>query len=739
MKDPRLSTGTKEPSEPTDQTLGSTPTEVNDAITFLRMFRPGGPWVLSAIVPGGRISTSTFGLDTEERLREWIAARDGHENLYFQVNSSGRLTKKATKADITSAEWLHVDVDPDQGGDFEGQRERILDRLRAFQPRPQVIVDSGGGYQAFWRIASTDDLDDVEAVNRWLARELGGDHCHNIDRIMRLPFTTNVPNKKKRQAGRVPTLARVVRFEDGQTDPAPLGRVHEEEPQPVAVSTETTAFTEAAAREIVSLLNANAQERILHPERHQRDGSRNENAFSVLQSLVAQEMEDEAILGIVTHPSLPVSDYFLRDKNGRARPSDFAARQLAKAKGRVEQRGARWVQVSKAGTPMRSYENAREGLHHLGLDIWHDVFAGRDMVEGMAIQDFAGVVTDAALVVLRDMVRERFGFDPGKEHLRDAFASLAVANRRDPVVEQLDRLVWDGHQRLGTWLCQVYGAPDTPYVREVGRLMLRAMCRRAREPGVKYDHMVILEGRQGVGKSLSLAILAGDRFSDAGIFAATGDRDRGELLQGNWINEVAELEGLSKRDVTEVKRFITQTHDEYRAAYAHNKERRARRGILVGTTNDQNWNRDPTGARRFLPIHCGEVDLDWLRANRDQLLAEADGFAGPLILPREVWAQAEAEQAQRQAAHAWDDYLADMVPEARFGGWERVSSKHLIERVLGLNASTVANANTTKMLAERMRLLGWEGPQVIVLKEGRRARGYRRQTDQPDLLDEPPF
>lgn len=318
--------------------------------------------------------------------------------------------------------------------------------------------------------------------------------------------------------------------------------------------------------------------------------------------------------------------------------------------------------------------------------------------------------------------------------------SLALQNRRDPVVVALDALEWDGEPRLSTWLARAYGAEDTPYTRAVGELWLRAMCRRAREPGIKYDHMVILEGAQGRGKSLSLAILAGDRFSDAALFSKANDRDRAELLQGNWINEAAELEGFTKRDVTDVKQFVTTQIDEYRPAYAHTKERFPRRGVLVGTTNEQNWNRDPTGARRFLPVWCEDIDLDWLRENRDQLLAEADARSNaPLVLPEEVWGEAIEAQAARRAAHSFDEFLVDMKPEALFAGYERVSTKHILDNVLGLSRNMLAQPNTTKVLAERMRALGWEGPKPVVLREGKRARGYLRETDQSDLLDEVPF
>lgn len=710
--------------------------DVNDSIRFLKRFRPEGPWVLTAIVPDGRITTTTFTANQIEPMARWIRSRSGHQNLYFTVNSTGDEThhKKPRKTDIRTAEWLHVDVDPAVGEDLAMARTKILERLQNFSPLPHVIVDSGGGYQAFWRIAPSEDLEDVEAMNLALEKRLDGDSCHNIDRIMRLPGTVNLPNEKKRRAGRQTAPAVLVSFEEGLLGTAEIKREKQQSSsQMPMVADEIVPFDPANIRDV---MNQNAADRCLHPEKYLVGDSRSENAFSVMQSLLAQELPAPVILGILLCPDLPISDFFL---TGQRNPQLYAREQLTKAVAALERR-PHWDKTMKeGGFPLPSYNNAREALRVMDVDIWHDMFADRNMISGYPVQDFTGAVTDKALGVLRDAVQQKWRFDPRKEHLRDAFASLAVENRRDPVVDHLDSLRWDGEERLNKWLVTVYGANDTEYVREVGQLMLRAMCRRAREPGIKYDHMVILEGGQGLGKSLSLSILAGDRFSDAGLFSASTDRDRGELLQGNWINEVAELEGMSKRDVEEVKRFVTVRKDEYRAAYAHNKEQRPRRGILVGTTNLQDWNQDPTGARRFLPVECSRVDLDWLSDNRDQLLAESDQRPDtPLVLPQSVWKAAEAEQTRRRSAHSYDTYLEDLTPEVRSGGSERVSTQYIIEDVLGMPPSSLRDRKMTTIIGERMRLLGWDGPKTVVIHDGARRTGYRRATDLPDLL-EPPF
>jgi len=174
------------------------------AIKFLEAVHPDGLWPLAAIKPTSEPPTGrVFAPHEREQAAGWIDALQGVAGLYYSVNEvrSDFRGVKATKADIVAAHYAHVDIDHTDG----------LQRLRAYKLPPSLIVFSGGGYQAFWKFGEpTTDLDRVERINRQLAADLGGDNCHNIDRIMRLPGTINLPNAKKRKAGRVPTLAYVV-------------------------------------------------------------------------------------------------------------------------------------------------------------------------------------------------------------------------------------------------------------------------------------------------------------------------------------------------------------------------------------------------------------------------------------------------------------------------------------------------------------------------------------------------
>lgn len=200
------------------------PHDTRASVSFLQRWCPEGPWVLTCIIPDGKTETVTFSVSAWADAAAWIEERQGKKNIYFHVNPVRRkLDVKASKEDIAALAWLHVDLDPRAGEDFEEERTRALKLLQNYHMKPTVIVDSGGGFQAFWRLNPSERLvvdgnlakaQELEAYNIQLEKVFQADHCHNIDRIMRLPGTVNVPNAKKLKKGRKPAVAALVEWND---------------------------------------------------------------------------------------------------------------------------------------------------------------------------------------------------------------------------------------------------------------------------------------------------------------------------------------------------------------------------------------------------------------------------------------------------------------------------------------------------------------------------------------------
>ena len=172
---------------------------------------------LCSVVPDGgkrNIRGRWFDDDTEGATDWAVAENVQGKGVYWTVNHvAENYNIKPGKKDISAARFLHVDIDPPKGG---GPFDKIQTHaeLLALPVPPSLIIDSGGGLQAFWRIAGPTNLEEVEATNSSIAAQLGGDCCHSIDHLMRLPGTVNYPNAKKRALGRPTSLAKVIHDAD---------------------------------------------------------------------------------------------------------------------------------------------------------------------------------------------------------------------------------------------------------------------------------------------------------------------------------------------------------------------------------------------------------------------------------------------------------------------------------------------------------------------------------------------
>lgn len=329
------------------------------------------------------------------------------------------------------------------------------------------------------------------------------------------------------------------------------------------------------------------------------------------------------------------------------------------------------------GRPVKSMQNLRNVLAHdpkLKGRLRLNLFSGRvEAVGELPWTRPAGSPAwgDDDLAQLRIYLEPLMGRS-AKQDVQDAVAACASDQAYHPIQDYLRGLTWDGAPRLDTLLIDYLGAEDSPYTRSVTRKAFTAAVARAMTPGCKYDTMLVLVGGQGRYKSTLLAKMGGAWFSDS--LRTFGDKDAMETIQGTWLNEVAEMQAMSRADVDAVKMFLSKTHDYYRAAYGRYTADRPRQCVFFGTTNSRECLTDPSGARRFWVVDIDRrartkhvfQDLD---AARDQLWAEAyfrweQGEA--LHLPPELEEAAKAVQEDHRARHPWEGmiagYLAQEVP-----------------------------------------------------------------------------
>jgi putative DNA primase/helicase len=233
-EEPPANKPTQNGQDTSDELRKANKPQQSEAVQFLEWLRPGGPWPLTAIEPDG--PTKTITAMSAKEVDEFVRRHNGKRNIYYSVNPTRtRMNKKAARTDIAQIEYALADLDPKDDETSDDAKERYLKQLDGdFEPKPTAIIDSGNGIQCLWRLqepiklsnpikgpdgkmvflledqAKIDDVEDrVEQIMLRLGSKAG---TQNIDRILRLPGTTNLPNAKKRKAGRVNCPTKLLRF-----------------------------------------------------------------------------------------------------------------------------------------------------------------------------------------------------------------------------------------------------------------------------------------------------------------------------------------------------------------------------------------------------------------------------------------------------------------------------------------------------------------------------------------------
>ncbi len=407
-----------------------------------------------------------------------------------------------------------------------------------------------------------------------------------------------------------------------------------------------------------------------------------------------------------------------------------------------------WELTAKGALRSNSYRNAMKALKELGATYRHDVFHDVKYIEGGGVEAQGPQLSDKITRALHEATARKWETDFGQRHIQEAAERLCEANRFNPIEDYLDSLTWDGKPRIDTWLNVYCGAEDNPLNRAIGRKFLCAMVRRARRPGCKWDHVLVLVSETGLKKSTLGRILAGDdddrartgNFSDQTILPLRPEK-RAELVKGKWVYELSELAGITKASVEELRSFISRQVDEGRPAYGRFVEQQPRTCVFYGTTNESGFIYSQTKDRRFWPVEMNHLDDAALRRDRDQLMAEAvavEAQGEKLYLEGELLEQMFERQEGRRVHDPWEDVIADLKGTLATNAItaeteERITTHEVLTIKLGIPVG-----QQSSWIGRRLRPLmerhGWAYTRLRV-ENGKPDRGYVR-TPSPERLRE---
>jgi predicted P-loop ATPase len=250
-----------------------------------------------------------------------------------------------------------------------------------------------------------------------------------------------------------------------------------------------------------------------------------------------------------------------------------------------------------------------------------------------------------------------------------------------------------------------------------------AAVRRVRYPGSKFDEMAVWESAQGKNKSSALEVLAvrPEWFSDS-LPLNADSKETIERVTGKLIIECADLHGLKRADVDQVKAQLSRQTDRARLAYGRLTTERPRQFVIFGTANSTDYLRDKTGNRRFWPVKVDRFDLAKLRADLDQLWGEAafrESVGDATRLDPTLYGAATEAQAKRTDAKSdpYTDSLASVLGDSV----GKITSED-VWKILGMTTPGQRTQVHNDRLGASMRFLGWTRKKVWT--DGGGVNGY---------------
>lgn len=309
------------------------------------------------------------------------------------------------------------------------------------------------------------------------------------------------------------------------------------------------------------------------------------------------------------------------------------------------------------------------------------------------------------------------------ETVSKAIRIYAHQNLKNEPRDWLSSLEWDGTSRIADFLTACMGAEDSPYTQSASKNFWIGMVARIFRPGCQVDNMLVFEGAQGIGKSRALRAIGGTWYTSAKESISRNDFFM--ALHGKLLIEIGELDSFGKAEITRIKQVIADPTDRYRAPYERHTQDHPRMSIFVATTNEDNYLRDATGGRRFWPIRCTDINIDFITHHRAQFFAEAVHR----FRASETWYEMPYEatkqvQESRRQSDEWEHIINGFLNLPTMIPIEKITISQIAIECLKIEVSRI-DKPVQMRVAHILRALGWERSLTTYLK-GERTKFWRR-------------
>lgn len=345
--------------------------------------------------------------------------------------------------------------------------------------------------------------------------------------------------------------------------------------------------------------------------------------------------------------------------------------------------------------------------------------------------------TDEDAIQFKAWLSDEQSFEININVIHEAALTVATRNAYHPIKNYLESLEWDGKPRLHNWISEYCQTEENEYTRAIGEKVLLAAIARLYKPGTKFDHVLVLEGPQGIGKSTLVSILGKYWYGD--IMIDPYSKDTIDALRGKWIIEISEME-CTRREVTALKRFISCVSDRVRPAYARTTQDFPRQCVFIGTINPENgrgYLKDPTGNRRYWPVYLEAIDFVRLRSDMDQIWAEAlqvykKGNFKLYLDSKYLQDFAKAQADERFEADPLEEVIGNFMADTKK---ERITTQEILTECLMMPISKLDKFFAGR-IACAMNRLGYENKSARL--DGKVMRCYIRKGAELELDSKSP-
>ncbi|MDA9855465.1 virulence-associated E family protein [Paracoccaceae bacterium] len=426
--------------------------------------------------------------------------------------------------------------------------------------------------------------------------------------------------------------------------------------------------------------------------RSQQDGKWNSSILQVTKNFVAEGKTDEAIHAVTD--GLTTDGYSIEQTRKQVQPMIDGAR------AKFEDNTIR----NTANVYAMLTENER----------WSSVFAfdelaNREMIISKPPYDTGNPahfkqrpIRDNDYTKVQMWIQRNWG-NVNKQVVIDAVNAACDEQTISPIRHYLEGL-GESELDISTVFESYFGVvPENDehqaFIRAASSLFLKQAVARAINPGCKADTVIVLEGKQGTGKSTGLRVLfSSEWFKDS--MPPMSSKDASDYIVGAWCIELAEMAFQGKAKIEQQKAFISRQEEKYRPAYKRNEIIYLRRCVFIATTNRDDWALDETGNRRFLPVKTTKIDVAGLKRDRDAIWAAA--YAEYQRKPQ-WWLTDQhvlyaAQQTElRQESDIWVELI-----QQQLSGMSEVSIKEAFAKLLGLDCDLADPQKITQNDQRRM-------------------------------------